>query len=337
MPVHRDRSVDPANAPVEPPGARPPRRGGRALAPLADAGPLSRYLRPVQPLAVVILTLDEEQNLPKALRSIGGRAPTIVVDSGSRDRTQAIARDAGAEVVEHPFVDYASQRNFALDLCKERFDWIFFLDADEELTPELWGEIEAAITRDDLDGAYLRLEVWMLGRRLTRGEYATSRVLRLIRPTVARFRRGINERVDDRDMRVTVLQHRLVHRDLRPIADWFHKHVRYAQKEAIAYVDGHDRERGLDGFNMRTKAGRTVGVRWVYNKIPLFVRPFVFHARALAQGAWLDGVAGAMFAGMHALWYPMLIDLLIFEELQRRARERGEIEPGGDDPGEQGG
>ena len=294
----------------------------RATAP-ADEGGVSRYRRGVQPLAVVILTLDEALNLPKALRSVEGRAPVIVVDSGSRDGTQEIARAAGAEVMENAFVDYASQRNFALDRCRGRFEWVFFLDADEELTPALWEEVGAAIAREDLDGAYLRIEMWMLGRRLTHGEYATSRVLRLVRPTAARFRRGINERIDDRDLRVTVLRHRLIHRDLRPLAEWFHKHVRYAQREAMAYVDGIDRERGLDGFNLRTKGGRTVGIRWLYNKIPIFVRPFAFHARALAQGAWLDGLPGALYAGMHALWYPMLIDLLIYEELQRRRADPG--------------
>ncbi|MBK8262400.1 MAG: glycosyltransferase family 2 protein [Nannocystis sp.] len=282
----------------------------------------------MQPLVVVILTLDEELNLPKALRSVGARAPVIVLDSGSSDSTQEIARAAGAELHVHQFVDYASQRNHALDLCRGRFRWVFFLDADEELSPPLWDELEAAIARDDLDGAYLRLEVWALGRCLTHGEYATSRVLRLLRPDVAVFRRGINERVDDRDMRVTVLKTRLIHRDLRPLADWFHKHVRYAQKEAQAYLDGVDRQRGLDGFNLRTKAGRTVGIRWLYNRLPLFVRPFAFHARALAQGAWLDGLAGAMHAGMHALWYPMLIDLLIYEQLQARRRQGDADRPG---------
>lgn len=271
-----------------------------------------------QPLVVVILTLDEELNLPKALRSIAGRVPVIVVDSGSRDRTQAIAREAGAEVVEHDFVDYASQRNFALGLVRERFEWVLFLDADEEVPEPLWDEIFAAVARDDLDGAYLRLELWMMGYKITHGELSTAMGLRLMRPGVAAFKRAINERVDDRDMRVTVLRARLVHRDIKPISEWFRKHIRYAEKEAKAYVDGMGQRGGLQGFTLRTKAGRMIGVRWVYNHLPLFVRPFLFHARALVQGAFLDGLPGLIHSGMHALWYPLVIDLLIFEELQRR-------------------
>ena len=283
-----------------------------------------RYPRAMQPLAVIILTLDEERNLPKALRSIGDRAPVIVVDSGSCDRTQAIARAAGAEVIEHAFVDYASQRNFALERAAERFEWVFFLDADEELSPALWADIEAAIAEPALDGAYVRLEVWWVGHRLTHGEYADAMVLRLMRPEIARFQRSNNERVDDREMRVKILDTRLIHRDLRPLAEWFRKHVGYAQREARHYLDA-QAQPSLEGFHLRTRAGRRVGLYWAYNKIPLMVRPFLFHARALAKGAWRDGIPGLVFAGMHALWYPMLIDLLIYEaKREAKLAARGE-------------
>jgi glycosyltransferase involved in cell wall biosynthesis len=281
----------------------------------------------VEPLAVVILTLDEELNLPKALASVGGRVPVLVVDSGSTDRTQAIAAAAGAEVIEHPFVDYASQRNFALELAAERFEWVFFLDADEELSPALWAELDAAIADPGLDGAYVRLELWMLGRRLTHGEYSDAMVLRLMRPRLARFRRSSNERVDDRDMRVKILDTRLIHRDAKPIVEWFKKHLGYAQREAKHYLDA-EGSTSLDGFNIRTRAGRRVGLWWAYNRIPLFVRPLLFHGRALVKGAWRDGIPGLLYAGMHALWYPMVIDLLIFEakrEARREAKREAEV------------
>jgi glycosyltransferase involved in cell wall biosynthesis len=270
------------------------------------------YSRCVQPLAVVILTLDEELNLPKALASVGQRAPVVVVDSGSTDGTQEIAREAGAELIEHAFVDYASQRNFAITALAERFEWVLFLDADEELTPALWEELGAAIADPTLDGAYLRLELWVLGHRLTHGEYSDAMVLRLMRPTLARFRRSSNERVDDRDMRVKVLQNRLIHRDAKPLIDLFQKHLGYAQREAQHYLDN-AASSNLEGFNLRTRAGRRVGLWWAYNRLPLFVRPLLFHGRALVKGAWRDGLPGLMHAGMHALWYPMLIDLLIYE------------------------
>jgi glycosyltransferase involved in cell wall biosynthesis len=275
---------------------------------------------PRAPFAVVMLTLNEELNLPKALASIGGRAPVVIVDSGSTDATPAIAARHGAELVGHPFTDYADQRNFALSLVESRFRWIFFLDADEEFDEALWAEVQRTCAADEVDGAYVKLDLRLLGHRLTHGEFSSSMVLRLMRPERARFGRGINERVDDRALRVAVLKTRLIHRDVRPLSQWFIKHVEYARKEARAYVDGVDRQRGLQGFGLRTKGARMIGVRWAYNKLPLFVRPFANSLRAVVvQGAWRDGLAGLMFAAMHTLWYPTLIDLLIYEEKLRRA------------------
>lgn len=272
------------------------------------------------PFAVVMLTLNEQLNLPKALASVGGRAPVVIVDSGSTDATPRIAAEHAAEFVVHEFVDYATQRNFALDLVADRFRWVFFLDADEEFDEGLWREVQQVVAADDVDGAYVKLDGRFLGHRLVHGEFSRAMVLRLMRPERARFGRGINERVDDRALRVTVLQTRLIHRDVRPISQWFIKHVEYARKEAKAYVDGVDRSRGLQGFNLRTKAARMIGIRWAYNKLPLFVRPFANSLRAVVvQSAWRDGLPGLVFAGMHTLWYPMLIDLLIYEEKLRRA------------------
>jgi len=272
------------------------------------------------PFAVVMLTFNEELNLPKALASIGERAPVIIVDSESTDGTAQVARERGAEFIVHPFVDYASQRNFALEQVAERFRWIFFLDADEEFSPTLWDEVEATCSKDQVDGAYVRLDVRWLGHRMTHGEFTNSMVLRLMRPEKARFGRGINERVDDRELKIAVLKTRMIHRDARPLTHLFTKHIGYARKEALAYLDGVDRKRGLTGFGLRTKAARMIGIRWAYNKMPLFVRPFALGFRAVVvQGAWRDGIPGLMHAGMHALWYPMLIDLLIYEEKLRRA------------------
>jgi glycosyltransferase involved in cell wall biosynthesis len=279
----------------------------------------------MQDLAVVILTLDERPNIEKAIASVGGRAPVVIVDSGSTDGTRDIARAAGAEVHEHAFVDYASQRNWALERVEQRFRWVFFLDADEEITPELWTEIERTIAADDVDGAYVGLTFVVLGRELKHGGFGSAALLRLMRPALARFTRGTNERVDDRNMRTSRLAAKLRHADAKPLAEWFRKHVRYAQREAQHYLDGDDRKRGLEGFGLRTKGARTIGVRWAYNQMPLLVRPFVHFGRTVVgQHAWLDGVPGLVFAGMQSLWYPMMIDLFILEaKLAKKLEEHG--------------
>src|SRR5947209_11471033 len=89
-------------------------------------------------LTVVVLTQDEEFNLPACFKSIASLdCRALVVDSGSTDLTVEIARGMGATVLDHPFENYAAQRNWAQDHLPWSTSWILHLDADERLTPEL--------------------------------------------------------------------------------------------------------------------------------------------------------------------------------------------------------
>src|SRR5579859_6580220 len=105
------------------------------------------------PVSVLVPTLDEELNLPDCLRSLHNWADEVfVIDSYSQDRTVAIAREFGAEVVQHRFESYSRQKNWALDTLPFRNEWVLILDADERLTPELRCEIERALCSDAFDG-----------------------------------------------------------------------------------------------------------------------------------------------------------------------------------------
>jgi hypothetical protein len=91
-------------------------------------------------LAVVVLTLNEEKHLPECLASLRWADEVVVFDSFSADRTPDIARQSGARLIQHPFANYAAQRNAALEAVEA--DWIFFVDADERATPALADEIK---------------------------------------------------------------------------------------------------------------------------------------------------------------------------------------------------
>lgn len=84
-------------------------------------------------IAVIILTFNEEKNIADAIRSAAFADEVLLIDSGSTDETLAIARALGARVVQHPMKGFADQRNFALR--ETAADWVFYLDADERLTP----------------------------------------------------------------------------------------------------------------------------------------------------------------------------------------------------------
>ena len=82
-----------------------------------------------------IIARDEEERLPAALASVAFCDEVVVVDSGSRDRTVELAREAGARVIEHPWHGFGVQRNVALDNATA--DWVLEVDADERVTPRL--------------------------------------------------------------------------------------------------------------------------------------------------------------------------------------------------------
>jgi glycosyltransferase involved in cell wall biosynthesis len=96
------------------------------------------------PVSVFIVAQDEEQHIGRALDSCQEFAEIIVVDSGSTDKTQSIAKEKGAKVIHNDWLGYAKQKQFAKDLC--RHQWVLNLDADEELTPELINEIKNFIS-----------------------------------------------------------------------------------------------------------------------------------------------------------------------------------------------
>src|SRR5690606_11107741 len=98
---------------------------------------------------VLILTLNEEVNLPRALECLGWCSDIVVVDSGSTDSTLDIAREAGCRIYEHPFENWASQGDWAMKKVEYKHPWVYYMDADEILPPELITEIEQATSQND--------------------------------------------------------------------------------------------------------------------------------------------------------------------------------------------
>ena len=96
------------------------------------------------PVSVVVLTRDEEANIARCLASVAWADQVMVVDSGSADETVPIARSLGADVVEQAWLGFSGQREFALRLPEIRHDWVYFVDADEWVSPQLAAEIAAS-------------------------------------------------------------------------------------------------------------------------------------------------------------------------------------------------
>jgi len=101
------------------------------------------YTSPVPGITATIITLNEAANLSAALESVRWADEIIVVDAGSTDDTVAVARRYTDRVIVRPWPGYVEQKNFAASQASH--DWIFSLDADERVTPELASEVKALI------------------------------------------------------------------------------------------------------------------------------------------------------------------------------------------------
>lgn len=133
----------------------------------------------------VVLTLNEEKHLADCLESLHWCEHVLVLDSFSTDRTVEIAREHGVQVVQHPFVNFATQRNTAIDLVDG--DWIFFVDADERVSPELAEEVLSAIQDPAYDGWYIPRRNNFFGRWLEYGGFYPDYHLRLARKNKHRY------------------------------------------------------------------------------------------------------------------------------------------------------
>src|SRR5687768_12236831 len=143
-------------------------------------------------ISAVILTRDEELNLGACLESIAGLVDEIyVVDSGSTDGTAAIARRHGANLVTHEFTGHGAQWRWALEQLPLRNQWIFGLDADQRVLPELADELRErfgpAGRLDNCAGFYVARRNVFRGRWIRWGGYYPKYLLKLFRRDKVRF------------------------------------------------------------------------------------------------------------------------------------------------------
>jgi glycosyltransferase involved in cell wall biosynthesis len=142
-------------------------------------------------LSVVLITQNEERNLPRTLESVtplvcDGKGEIIVVDSGSTDRTMEIAQSYGAKIFVETWKGFAAQKNSAMD--KASMGWVLQLDADEPLEAGLAGEMEVALSANsEMSGYWIPRKNFFLGRWIRHGGFYPDPKLRLVRRGAGRF------------------------------------------------------------------------------------------------------------------------------------------------------
>lgn len=282
---------------------------------------LSRFIEigDLMSVSVLILTLNEEINLPNCLDSLKWCDDIVVLDSFSSDQTGAIARDAGARFVQRKFDDYASQRNFGLKDIQYKYDWVLMVDADEVVTEELASQIAEVIKSNCFDISLYRMrrKDYFMNKWIRRSSGYPTWFGRLVRIGQVHVTRKINEEYCT-DGKVGFLKHHLLHYPFnKGLHSWVEKHNRYSTMEAEEIALGKLHLPKLEDF---FETDPTIRRRALKNLIYMFPgRPVVvFLSLYFVKLGWLDGIPGLTFCTLRA-FYEYLIDCKV-KEIQFRKK-----------------
>lgn len=272
-------------------------------------------------ISVLILTRDEAADLPGCLDSVSWCDDVHVFDSLSTDGTQELARGRGAMVYERRFDDYATHRNAALATVPFRHSWVFLLDADERLTPELAREVQRVVRSGQTDAAggfagySVRRRDFLFGTWLRHAQISPF-YIRLVRPERARYTRAINE-VLEVDGSVGRLEAPLDHFPFsKGIAHWIRKHNTYSTMEAelIVRQQGLQKPSLLIALRSRDFHERRLHQKALFYRLP--GRPLIkWLYMVVLRRAVLDGRAGLTYATLQAFYEYLIV--LKTRELRR--------------------
>lgn len=275
-------------------------------------------------ITAIILTKNEELNIERCIDSIAALSDRIVVvDSGSTDNTEEIAKRLGAEIYKHPFKNYADQFNWALDNTDVSTKWVLRIDADEEMPPELSDEIKKVCSlheNDSVNGLLMKYKIFFLGRFLKHGGAYPFVKMTVFKPKHARFEsREMGEHVILDEGECRTLKNDCIHYDFKDLSSFIEKHNSYATREAVDHL----RTEGADGARstLYKKAELSKRLRdGLYYKLPMFFRAKLYYwFRYYFCLGFLDGKPGKIYALIQAYFYRVMVDAKIYE---RRLGER---------------
>lgn len=273
-------------------------------------------------ISILILTRNEQRDLPACLASVAWSDDIHVFDSFSTDSTVAIAQAAGAHAHQRAFDNWAAHQNYALANLPFRHPWVFYLDADERVTPDLQRSLLQAT---ELPGANVAFRVQrrdFLNGRWLQHVQTSPFYLRLFRPEKMRYERLVNP-ISIADGPVGEVSGYLDHLPFsKGVGHWIDRHNKYSAFEAQQIIDNraaHDAAGGAS-FSLRSALFERDFHRRRFHQKELFyrlpARPLVkFLVLYIVKRGFLDGSAGFTYAALQSIYEYFI--LLKTKELQR--------------------
>lgn len=274
-------------------------------------------------ITAVILTFNEEKNIRQCIDSIKGICKRIVViDSYSTDGTVDIAKQMGADIYQHEFVNHALQYNYGVKAADIQTRWIMRFDADERLTKESAKEIDYICKQSqnsDINGIVVRFKVSFLGKDLRHGGIYPFKKLLVYKNGKGHMEvRHMDEHIVLKEGKAVELRNDSIHEDFKDLTAWIDKHNKYSGREVLDYLEAdRQKERPTEST---AKLKRFVKYH-VYYRLPLGSRAHLYYLyRYYVKLGFLDGKEGKIFAFMQAYWYRYLVDAKIYEYMQQNVR-----------------
>jgi len=271
-------------------------------------------------ISVLILTKNEEQDLPACLQSVAWSDDVHVCDSFSTDRTVEIAEKSHAHVSQRVFDNWASHQNWSIRNIRFRHEWVFYLDADERATPELAANLEQAAQCPGGNVAFrVRRRDYFRGTWLKHVQTSPF-YLRLFRPEKMRYERLVNP-ISIPDGPVGELNGYLDHFPFsKGVGHWLERHNSYSTLEAEQIM--RNRAANVPFSFKQALLAKDFNVRRFHQKelfcrMPL--RPFIkFLLLYVGKRGFLDGAAGMRYAMLQSFYEYMIV--LKTRELESAAR-----------------
>jgi glycosyltransferase involved in cell wall biosynthesis len=284
------------------------------------------------PVSVIIPVKNEARNLAACLASVDWAGDVWVVDSHSTDATIALARAAGAQVVQFDYAGgFPKKKNWALENLPLRHEWILLLDADERVTPELRRELCELFRRTpDADGYYLNRKLIFLNRWIKHCGWYPSWNLRLFKHRLGRY-----EKLDAEDVenagdvevhehvvlagRADYLRNDLLHEDFKSIYHFIERHNRYSNWDARVYhnLAGGAESGGIGASLFGSPLQRKRFLKRMWARLPF--RPLLrFVWMYVVQRGFLDGRAGLIFCTLMTM-HEAVISAKMYEQKLRAA------------------
>jgi glycosyltransferase involved in cell wall biosynthesis len=261
------------------------------------------------PVSILILTKNEEKDLPDCLKSVAWSDDIHLYDSCSEDNTVIIAQQSGAKVTQRPFDDWSTHQNWGLANIPFKYQWVFYIDADERMSKSLVETIQQAVNQPSQFNAYriqrrdFFMDTWL------KHVQTTPYYIRLFRPEKTRYERLVNP-VTIVEGSVGQLSGYLDHYPFnKGISHWLTRHNSYSTFEALQICENifnNEKFSFIKAFIAKDFQSRRYHQKELFYRLP--ARPLVkFFILYFLKRGFLDGKPGLTYAVLQSIYEYMII------------------------------